>query len=172
MSEIIKAPQKGKPLGIPEELLTEVYNAIPKSEHNVFGELLLEISRETKQFDENMPRIEKKRKKKEIRNKIENFFSEVESRASKPNEAIREQIKEVQEKFKEDSANVRAAFTSKKKKGKDCSKMLDCSNINTSIISTLTGNILVLLFILLNMYILGKSWWYTISRSDPRDYFA
>ena len=60
----------------------------------------------------------------------------------------------------------------KKKKGKDCSKMLDCSNINTSLISTLTGNILVLLFILLNMYILGNSWWYTISRSDPRDYFA
>ena len=116
MSDIIKAPLKGKPLGIPEELLTEVFNAIPESEHNVFKELLLEISRETKQFDENMSRIEKKRKKKEIKNKIESFFSEVESRAGKPNEAFREKIKQVQEKFKEDADETRKKFSDERSK--------------------------------------------------------
>lgn len=120
MSEVIKAKREAKVLEkIPQDLFNEIVGAIPESEAPALNSLLLELNKETKQFDENMSRIEKKRKKKEIRNKIENFFSEVESRASKPNEAIREQIKEVQEKFKEDSANVREAFTSKKKKGKD-----------------------------------------------------
>ena len=117
MSEVIKAKREAKVLEkIPQDLFNEIVGAMPESEAPALNSLLLELNKETKQFDENMSRIEKKRKKKEIRNKIENFFSEVESRASKPNEAIREQIKEVQEKFKKDSAETTKKFSEERKK--------------------------------------------------------
>jgi len=116
MSDITKAPRKTKVLEkIPEDLFNEIVGAIPESEVTALNSLLLELNRETKQFDENMSRIEKKRKKKEIKNKIENFFSEVESRASKPNEAIREKIKQIQEKFKKDSAETTKKFSDERK---------------------------------------------------------
>jgi hypothetical protein len=61
---------------------------------------------------------------------------------------------------------------SNKKKRKGCSEYFNFGKINTSLLKTIAGNLLIGLYIFFNFYILGNSWWYTIGRTKASQYFS